>query len=97
MTHDTEVTTMNEQNERFIVTPLEWDGPEDDTGIFKTAPTPFGHYTIEHGPDRYGYHWGYCFDEYYDEGKFRADSFDAAKEAAGEHWLERIKGALTPV
>ncbi len=38
--------------------------------------------------------WGYCFDEYYDGNVFDCKTLKEGKQAAQNHWEERLKGAL---
>lgn len=77
-------------SELYTIKPLEWAKSGD--GDF-SAQTPFGSYKV-YRPDWIGWHWGYCFDEWYDEDSFPCEDAEAGKAAAEANWLERIAGAL---
>jgi len=80
----------------YTIKPLEWEGEIKEEFDYMGASTPFGRYGItltEEG----GFTWGYCFDEYYDEGDFPCDSIEEGKRLAEEHWQKRLAGALEEV
>jgi hypothetical protein len=75
---------------------LKWtDGSVKEEFDCITAATPFGSYEITKSSE--GLHWGYCFDEYYDEDRFPCDSVTDGKKAAWQNWVERIGAALEQV
>lgn len=77
---------------KFTIAPLDWQHSYDETW---RASTPFGSYEVARTEGR-GWHWGYCFDEYYDENDYGCDGLEDGKAKAWANWLERISGALTP-
>lgn len=83
----------------YKIKPLKWEGKLKEEFDSLNAYTPFGSYTINlNDPDslhEQKYLWSYCFDEYYDEGEFYADTLKEAKKACQKHWEERLSDALT--
>jgi hypothetical protein len=78
----------------YVIAPLEWSGRDNERGVFKTASTPFGSYTLKCDPGGHNCEWGYCFNEYYDENSFPVDSLQGGMDAAWADWVDRLTGAL---
>lgn len=81
-----------ERNDSFCIAPLKWELARKNC---HRATTPFGMYYVERRNG--GWHWSYCFDEFYDEGDDKCRSLEDGKAKAWAHWQERIKGALIGV
>lgn len=79
--------------DRYTVLPLEWKrSANPEYPNWYTASTIFGDITIDCDDDTW--HYRYCFDEYYDEGRATCDSFEDAKEKAEAFYLRRLLPAL---
>ena len=85
----------------FEIKSFDWDtsGPGEDGDQNWIVKTPFGNYTIRsfHESQPGIFTWSYCFDEYWDEGQFDAKTLEDAKQAAWNHWVERLSSALTEI
>lgn len=85
-------------NNLYKIKPLKWKNKGND---YYSADTIFGSYNIgkTYNPSRFEkkYEWSYCFDEYYDEGRFYVNSIAEAKQAALAEWVSRISLGLKKV
>lgn len=94
---------MKHKNKTYEIKPLSWNGVEpvynekencSEGGYY--CIVPFGSYSIEakyHG----GFVVRYCFDEYYNEGEFEAETVEEAKNKAQEDFIQRILPALEEI
>jgi hypothetical protein len=62
----------------------------DDEYKSFTANSIFGEYNISFFDNEW--HWGFCFEEYYNEGHFTCDSYEDGEEKANAHYKEAING-----
>ena len=69
-----------------LLQPLDWTMDRDGAA---TAYTPFGFYHVRK-QQHAGWQWGYCFDDYYDEGDFDCESIAGGQAAAWAHWVARV-------
>lgn len=77
-----------------LINPLDWI-VEDFAKDHWSAQTPFGSYTVRLRKADCRWYWGYCFDEYLDEGEFTCESEEAGKIAAQDDWNGRLSGVLS--
>lgn len=82
---------------KYTIKPLEWKGKLGEPYDTLSAKTRFGNYVIGINVDDNVPYWGYCFDEYYDEHRFEAETIEACKEAAQEHWFKTVTEVLEEV
>lgn len=76
----------------YLVRPLKWRHVRDDCW---TADTVLGSINVELDGDCYV--WQFCFDEFYDEGRYAVSSVAEGKREAEAFYLRRLLPALDPV
>lgn len=87
----------------FKIKPLKWEKEEtDEDEIRYAARNTFGSFFVFRVNDKEAYnynsyYWGYCFDEYYDEGKFECNSIADGKKKAFKFWKSRLLNCLDKV
>lgn len=91
------------KNKAYIIKPLIWSGEDpvfDSNNQYSTkgyyAKVPMGSYSIN-ANSRGRFDVSYCFDEYYDEGEFEAETIEEAKNKAQEDFIQRILPSLEEV
>lgn len=103
MSDKTPIIKGKADRERYSIVPPNWvpfDFGHGHAGVF--FGSIFGdirvHSVKNDEPDEFHpefqYHWSYCFDEYYDEGKEDCDSVEDGKAKAEAFYLSRLMPAL---
>jgi len=83
----------------YTIKPLRWERMSaitSDGFQGHYADTPFGTYGVHHF-DAEGWTWTYDVPETEIDPNIKGQSMKACKKAAEEHYLARLKSALTPV
>lgn len=89
------------QSGAFQIRPLRWKRERSDNLELHGAYVPMGSYAVRRSRDEPGepwgpWHWGYTFDEYYDELEAECASLKDGKQKAWEDWVKRLLPALVP-
>ena len=72
---------------------LGWEIRGDDVA---EAHTPFGSYRVEK-TQYFGWHWSYCFDEYYDSDRLSCEDMGEGMSLAEGHWRRCVQPITKPL